>query len=95
MRMFPAHLALRLKHSSISLLSDSLVDPEEFSADESLLEIELEEPAPVRLFSEGEGLLSRVCLVALLRSTLKTSKLVSQAFDKKFVKLPVRRFLPA
>ena len=40
MNKFPAHLALRLKNSSISLLSDSLLDPNEFSSDESLDESE-------------------------------------------------------
>ena len=64
MSKFPAHSALKLKKSSISLLSDSLLDPEEFPVDESLLEVELKESDPVKLFTDGEGLLSRVCPVA-------------------------------
>ena len=56
--------------------------------------VEIKESDPAKLLTEDKGLLSRVCLIALLRSSLKTSKLFSQAFDKKVIKLPVRRFLP-
>ena len=78
----------------MSLLSDLLLKPEEFSADETLLEVGLKETGPFGLFTEGEGLLSRVCPEALPRPSTKTSKLVCQAFDKNLIKLPVSRFLP-
>ena len=47
MSRFPAHSALKLKNLSISLLSDPLLGPEEFSADEPLLEVGLKESDPV------------------------------------------------
>ena len=38
--------------------------------------VEIKESDPAKLFTEDKGLLSRVCLIALLRSSLKTSSSV-------------------
>ncbi len=53
MSKFLAHSTLRLNNLSISLLSDSLIDPDELFADESLLEFEIRETDGVKLIGEN------------------------------------------